>query len=192
MKDLFCICFFTVIIFIILPFSSVCAQEPKGKGLPAMLFQEKGAGYTIEYPGDWVYERSADGVTFIFSGPSGTKAYHSTVSIQNLLSEKSKAGKYRDADAVVNDLLSLFEKQNGFTKSAVKPFTYSKGPLRLTGKQFSVEYSVDKHVFRQWVIVLPRPRGEIFHVWFYTSPALQYDEFSGTARAMLDSWIILE
>ncbi|MCX5811673.1 MAG: hypothetical protein NT178_03910 [Proteobacteria bacterium] len=154
------------------------------------LFQEQGAGYNIEYPYDWTYAKS--GTTFVFSGLSGTKAYFSTVSIQNLLSTKAKVGKYQNVDAVVSDLLNQLETAKEFKRSGIEPFPYSKGSMQLIGKHFIVEYIRDGERFRQWIIVLPRPKGEAFHAWFYTSPITQYDEFLGIAKAMLNSWIITE
>lgn len=157
----------------------------------AKLFQDKRAGYTIEYPDNWIYEKSGNS-TVVFSGQSGTKAYYSTVSIQNLLSNKMKAGKYQDVDAVVDNFLGQLAKAKGSRKSDITNFIYSRGNLKLMGKQFIGEYSKDGERFRQWTIVLPRPNGEAFHTWFYTSPTKQYDEFLVTATTMLNSWIIAE
>lgn len=154
------------------------------------LFQEKWAGYTIEYPVDWVYEKS--GSTVVFSGQSGTRAYYSTVSIQNLLSSKVKGGKYQDVNAVINNFLGQLAKTKGFRKSDVTPFIYSKDNKKLIGKQFIGEYSKDGDRFRQWTIVIPRPKKDAFHTWFYTSPMSQYDEFSGIVKTMLNSWTITE
>lgn len=155
----------------------------------AKLFQEKWAGYTIEYPDNWTYEKP-DGSTVVFSGQSGTKAYYSTVSIQNLLSSKANGGKYQDVDAVINNFLGQLAKAKGFRTSDITPFVYLKGSKKLVGRQFVGEYSKDGESFRQWTIVIPRPQGDAFHTWFYTSPIKQYNEFSGIAKTMLDSWII--
>lgn len=171
-------------------FSPACAEEPKGKTPALKLFKEKAAGYTTEYPADWVYEVSGTS-TFVFSGPSGTRAFYSTVSIQNLLSVKA-GGSYRDVDSVVSDLVRQFQTAGGFKMSGITPFRYSKGGVQLTGKEFVAEYTKSGTKFKQWVIVLPRPGERIFHTWFYTSPMEQYDEFLGTAKAMLNSWTIIE
>ncbi|MCX5815919.1 MAG: hypothetical protein NTX75_06695 [Proteobacteria bacterium] len=190
MKNTLYICFSSVLICCLLSFSSICAQELTGREPPTKLFQEQGAGYVIEYPYGWTYVKS--GITVVFSGLSGTKAYFSTVSIQNLLSTKAKAGKYQDVDAVIGDFLNQLKTAKEFKRSNIEPFPYSKGSVHLMGKQFVGEYWRDGERFRQWIIVLPRPKGEAFHAWFYTSPITQYDEFLGTAKIMLNSWIIVE
>lgn len=191
MKNMPRVCLIAVLIMsCMLSFSPVCAQGPKEKAPPVKLFQEKSAGYTLEYPSDWVYE-SPDKGTFVFSGPSGTKAFYSTVSLQNLLSDKS-GGRYRDVDALVNDLIRQFETAAGFKRSGISPYVYSKGGMRLAGKELVVEYVKDGTRFKQWVIVLPTSSGKILRTWFYTSPAAQYDEFLNTAKAILDSWTITD
>jgi hypothetical protein len=55
-----------------------------------------------------------------------------------------------------------------------------------------VEYVMAGERYKQWVIVIPRPKGDIFHTWFYTSPINQYNDFFNIAKAMLDSWTITE
>lgn len=180
---------FPLVLMCCLPlFSSVQAQELKGKP-PVKIYHEKGAVYTIEYPHDWVYEK-AGSIAVVFSGPSGTKAYYSTVSIQNLLSKMVSGGRYQNLDALISDILGQLSKAKGFRRSNIEPFDYSKGSIKLTGKQFVAEYQRDGESFRQWCIMIQRPKGDAFHTWFYTSPVTQYDEFSGIAKTMLDSWTI--
>jgi hypothetical protein len=190
MKNKSYVCFSSILICCLLLLSSVRAQELTGRPSSTKLFQEQGTGYTIEYPNDWTYTKS--GTTVVFSGLSGTKAYFSTVSIQNLLSTKVSSGKFQDVDAVIGGLLRQLETAKEFKRSGTEPFSYSKGNVHLMGKQFVVQYWRDGERFRQWIIVLPRPKGEAFHAWFYTSPITQYDEFLGIAKTMLNSWSIAE
>jgi hypothetical protein len=191
MKNMPRICLIAVLIMsCMLSFLPVCAQGPKEKAPPVKLFQEKSAGYTLEYPADWAYE-SPDKGTFVFSGPSGTRAFYSTVSFQNLLSDKS-GGKYRDVDSVVSDLISQFATAAGSKRPGISPYVYSKGGTRLAGKEFVVEYVKEGTRFKQWVIVLPTSSGRILRTWFYTSPEAQYDEFLNTAKAILNSWTIID
>ena len=69
-------------------------------------------------------------------------------------------------------------------------YTYSKGRMALTGKQFVTEYSLQGEKYKQWVVVLPRPAGDVFHVWSFVSQAKSYDNNLDTAKAMLSSLII--
>jgi hypothetical protein len=165
------------------------AGQSGGLGF-AKKFQEPGYGYFMEYPLDWVYETQT-GKTIIFSGPSGTKAWYSTVSIQNVLTTKG-GGKYADVDALVAEFKSQLNKSGDARFSSVEAVTYHKNNITLPGKQFIAEYTKDKERFKQWLIILSRSNGNILHAWFYTSPIGQYDEFLGIAKSMLESWTYLE
>jgi hypothetical protein len=155
------------------------------------VFKEKGFGYTIEYPADWIYTTQS-AHTVIFSGKKETEAYYSTVSIQNLLSTKHKEGQYKDVDAIIEE----YEKQLKTAQDAriyhPEPFVYKKDVVTLTGKQFMAEYTLRGERYKQWMIIILRNDGEVFHTWFYISPVKRYDTYLGIAKAMLDSWVILE
>jgi hypothetical protein len=101
-------------------------------------------------------------------------------------------GKYQDVDAVIGDLIGQLSTTKELKRSGIEPFPYSKGNVNLMGKQFVAQYRKDEEMFRQWIVVLPRPKGEVFHTWFYTSPITQYDNFLGIAKTMLNSWSIAE
>jgi hypothetical protein len=165
--------------------------QAAGEAFATNVFNEQGFGYTIQYPDGWVYE-VPDGATVVFSGPRGTKAYFSTVSIQNLFSTKKEKGKYRDIGVVVDNLIGQLKTAKNVTISIVKPFSYSKGTMKLDGRQFTAEYTLGNDRFKQLSIVIPRPKEDIFHTWFYTSALSQYNEFESIALAMLDSWTIIE
>ena len=52
------------------------------------------------------------------------------------------------------------------------------------------EYTNNKERFKQWVIIIERPGKEVYHIWSYTSPSAQYDEYLAVGSDMLDSWVI--
>ena len=69
---------------------------------------------------------------------------------------------------------------------------YSKGKVALKGKQFMTQYSQGNDRCKQWLIIIPRPAGTVFHTWFYTSRIAQYNEFLPIAQLMLNAWTIVE
>jgi hypothetical protein len=180
---------FFCIAFALSSITNIYAAET-GKVL-GKVFQEKGFGYTIEYPAGWIYTTQS-AHTVIFSGKKETEAYYSTVSIHDLLSTKHKEGQYKDIDVIIEE----YEKQLKTAQDAKiyhpEPFVYKKDGVKLTGKQFMAEYTLQRERYKQWMIIILRNDGEVFHVWIYVSPVKRYETYLGIAKAMLDSWVILE
>lgn len=177
--------FIAVTVACLISFSTTQAQN----SLVPKIFQEDSLGYSIQYPYDWVYSKD-DPMTIVFSGASGTRAWYSTVSIQNILSAKLK-GKYKDLDELAEDLKGQFKTgAKNVAFSGMENFSYNKNFI-LSGKQFTAEYTDQGTRFKQWLILIARPEGGIFYAWFYTSRIEQYNEFLPAAKAMLGSWTIL-
>ena len=65
--------------------------------------------------------------------------------------------------------------------------TYAKGGLILAGRQFVASYEHNGRRFRKWALVLPRPDGEVAHIWSYTAPVEQFDTYRPVAEQMLNS-----
>jgi len=153
------------------------------------IFKGKGFGYSIQYPADWTYNKQAAHI-LLFSRKNGADKYVPTVGIQNLLSTKSKGGKYQSVNSVIED----FQNQLKITKHAkvfpAEPFVYNRQDLKLAGQQFLAEYNYKGANHKQFLVVLPRVNGDVFHVFIYSTPIEQYDKYFATAKAMLDSWII--
>ncbi|MRR16291.1 MAG: hypothetical protein EG826_07525 [Deltaproteobacteria bacterium] len=189
MKQYFRIGFYFVLI-LGFAVSAHTQAAASGKINLAKIFKEPGFGYTIDLPPDWVYDIQP-GKTIVFSGPSGTKAWFSTVSIQNLRSVKS-GGKYADVNALINEFKAQLRAAGDTKFSDEEIVYYRKNNTSLQGKQFMAEYTTDKTRFKQWLIIIPRSNGDLFHAWFYTSPINQYNDFLDIAKAMLDSWMLIE
>jgi hypothetical protein len=155
------------------------------------LFQEKGFGYTIQYPSDWIYTKPSSNIV-VFSGAEGTDAFYSTVSIQNVASIK-RGGKYENINSFITDLKNQLIAGAKNTKIYnEKSLVYEKNWIRLIGQEFITEYIRQGEHFKQWIIVVKRENGEIFYGWFYTAPLNIYNSFLPLAEAMLDSWTIIE
>jgi hypothetical protein len=165
--------------------SQDAAKATKG----VKIFNEKGFGYSIQYPADWTYNKQAAHI-LLFSRKDGADKYVPIVGIQNLLSTKSKGSKYQSVNSVIED----FQNQLKITKHAkvfpAEPFVYNRQDLKLAGQQFLAEYNYKGANHKQFLAVLPRVNGDVFHVFIYSTPIEQYDKYFATAKTMLDSWII--
>jgi hypothetical protein len=154
-------------------------------------FQESGYGYSMTYPQDWEYTKRAAHM-IVFTKKEGADANVPIVGVQNLFSANVKGGRHKDVNAVLAD----FENQLRITKYAIvypaEPYIYNKKGLKLAGKQFIAEYVFRDKNHKQWVVVIPRKNGEIFHAWVFSAPAELYDKYLPAAKAMLDSLIITE
>lgn len=191
MKRMPNILFFAVIvlcfIFVLPVLSQGVGYAANTKGVK--LFQEKGFGYSIQYPADWVYHKQAAHI-LLFSRKEAADRYIPIVGIQNLLSTKVKGGKYQNLMAVIED----FQNQLKITKHAKvfppEPYVYNKRDLRLSGQQFIAEYNYKGVNNKQFLVAIPRLQGDVFHVFIYSAPVEQYEKYFYTVKAMLDSWII--
>ncbi|MCX5807763.1 MAG: hypothetical protein NTX36_00035 [Proteobacteria bacterium] len=179
MKKICNILFFVIILSAFVFIQPVLSQGAAKATNGVKIFQEKGFGYSIQYPADWIYNKQAAHI-LLFSRKEGIDKYVPIIGIQNLLSTKVKEGKYQNISAVIED----FQNQLKITKHA-KVF-----PAELAGQQFLAEYNYDGKNSKQWLIVLPRASGDIFYVFIYSAPIEQYDKYLSVTKAMLDSWII--
>lgn len=152
-------------------------------------FHEAKYGYAIDYPENWI--ASAEGpYTVVFSGPPGSDAYRSTVSVQNI--QPPAASSPSDAaSAVLDDIKQALGRTAGDLKfEAETPLYREDATGRLSGRQFLVSYTHGGERFRKWAIVMPRRSGNVAYIWSYTAPIAAFDRFRPLAEQMLDSWNI--
>lgn len=163
------------------------APTPQSQGLKR--FQEANYGYAIDYPEGWV--ASPEGpYTVVFSGPPGSDAYRSTVSVQNI--QPPAANSPADAaSAVLDDIKKALGRTAIDLKfEAETPLYREDATGRLSGRQFLVSYTHGGERFRKWAIVMPRRSGNVAYIWSYTAPVSAFDRFRPLAEQMLDSWNI--
>lgn len=165
------------------------AQEGAAQGkASANTFKDQGLGYSISYPNDWTYAYQAPHIV-VFSARKGPHG-GALISLRNLNSTKTPGGKYKDSDAVLEALMNQLKRAKDVILYEPEPFLYNKGGIKLTGTQVTAEYSIKGEKYKQWVVVLPRAGGDVFHMWSLVAPAKSYDAVSQAARAMLNSWVI--
>lgn len=157
---------------------------------PALnVFSESGYGYRLEYPVDWVLEKSSAFMN-VFSGKEGTPAYEAIVTVQNVQPSDAKSGG-EAAETVYAGLKSELSGQaKGVDFVGEKQITYSKRGLTLTGRQFVANYDHQGRRFRKWALVLPRPDGSVAHIWSYTAPMERFDAYRPVAEGILNSFLI--
>ena len=102
----------------------------------------------------------------VFSAKKGAVG-EATISIRNFNSTMTSGGKYKDIDSVIDSLLNQLKTTKNVKVYDPEPYTYSEGQMTLTGKQLVTEYSLQGEKYKQWVVVLPRVTGDVFHVWSF-------------------------
>lgn len=150
------------------------------------LFSSPELGYSIQYPGDWIYEKSTP-YTLVFSGREGTDAYLATVSVQNVQAPAGTGG------SIASEILDNLKVQ--LAKGATDVSYFGEGPISLNetggeGLEFLVFYKKNGRDFRQWSVVAPRPSGAVAHIWTYSAPADRFELYRKTAETMFRSWKI--
>ncbi len=189
MKKIFTATLFIMILVTFVFIQPSMSQDASKSTKGVKIFNEKGFGYSIQYPADWVYNKQQAHI-LLFSRKEGADKYVPIVGIQNLLSTKSRGGKFKNTSAVIDD----FQNQLKITKHAkvfpAEPYVYNRSNMTLAGQQFVAEYNYKGVNNKQYLVVLPRINGDVFHVFIYSAPADQYEKYLDTAKAMLDSWII--
>ena len=152
-------------------------------------FADPKFGFSIDYPADWIVAKPSP-FAVVFRGREGTDAFYATIGIRNVRSS-SAAGQRQVVAAVLSDLKGqLAAAATAVEYFGDRPLTYDKDGLRLEGHEFLVTYTMEGERFRQWVIIVPRPKGEIAHVWSYASSEARFHFFRPVVEAMWKSWII--
>jgi len=149
-------------------------------------FGPEGWGYSIDYPIDWTKVEPSN-YAVVFSGHQGTAAFHTTVSIQNVRTKETK-----DKLAAVKGELARLEgrmqdETSGLEVLTRQPFVYEKKGKKIEGAQMVAEFAKRGDAFRQWIVILPRPKAPILHVWIFTGPLEDFPLALPTAKAMLES-----
>lgn len=148
------------------------------------IFSESGYGYRVAYPTDWnLVKMSA--FTNVISGQKGTEAYEAMVTMQNVKPVDGAGDAAQAAFADLKNSLSSQAKNVAFIGE--KPVTYTKNGLTLNGHQFVANYEHAGRAFRKWALVLPRPEGEVAHIWSYTAPLDTFETYRPIAEGILNS-----
>ena len=155
----------------------------------ANFFQDGGLGYSIHYPEDWVYEKSKPYIV-VFSGPEGSPAYYSTVTIQNLASTLM-GGNFNSVDEVIEHFRIQMERGAALVSMTVpESFTVQADGKSMSGKVYTITYTRENTRFRQRMVILPRFDMKLFYAYMFTASAEDYDTYYPVARAMLETWTI--
>ncbi len=151
---------------------------------PAMhRFVEPGYGFHMDYPMDWTVHKPT-AFTASFSGPDGSPAFDAVVSVQNVSPKGAHSSKESAAIAAADLLSALDTTTREMTVLAEGNLAESPG------SQFVARYEFSGKTYRKWAVVVPRPSGQIAHIWSYTAPDPSFDAFKPVAETMLRSWTL--
>lgn len=162
---------------------------PPAPALENRRFAEAAFGFAIDYPAEWVIERTPH--MLVFSGAPGSDSYFATVSVQNVQPAVAQAPQ-QAADAALVDLKrGLDGEARDVQYFGEGNFTYSRDGVNLVGHKFLATYSHQGQRFRKWAMILPRPDRPVAHVWLYTAPENRFETYRPVAENMLKSWSLL-
>lgn len=194
-RKILCICSgFILCILVLNTFANVesisSTEIKKSQVLLANVYDNPSSKFSIQYPKEWIYDNTAQGVV-VFSGKKDTPAYYSTVDIQTVKTKKY-GGDYQNVKVIVEDI-----KQQVLKESPKTTFLNS-GPIELSmknekkiaGEFLIFIYSYKGNIIEQWQVILPRKDQSVFYTWTYTAPINQYAHDLPIAKAMLASWLI--
>jgi len=170
--------------------STMLAEKSKKNGsikpLKFISFQDGKLGFGMDYLNDWVVTKT--NAMAIFSGKPGMPEYAVLVGVQNLqLTEAIDAPK----TALKTIKIDLARQTSGLTIFKEGKIKTSESPDGLIGQSFIAKYRYQNQGFKKWVVAVARKKSNIVHVWSYTAPALEFDQFQGVAQQMLKSWRLL-
>lgn len=143
-------------------------------------------GFRINYPENWIVGNDQpDSISF--SGKPDTAEYNTIIAMQN-----HRPNVLENNDTLVSQ--SLKQYMAAFKRSVPKynvlphqAFVYEKNNLTLQGLQAVVTYQYKGGNYKKWIVMLPRPEGEIVHIWSYTAPENQFDKVAPMAQKILQS-----
>ena len=158
--------------------------------LDRRVFSAPGFGYTLLIPSGWADIRDED-----FTAKFMPDVKDVSVTIQNRLAPLP--GMTEESVAAV-----LLDYNRGLEQDALNKQThrnaafYYDGPNgQLTGHQMVVDFDLfeadgSRVALRQWAVIVPRPEGEVIHMWLFTAPLDQFETHLPDAQLILDSWVI--
>lgn len=149
---------------------------------PMQRFNDPGGAYSMDYPVDWVVDRSTAN-SVLFSGRDGTEAYYAVVSIRNVIEPSA-------AQALSGLKAQISAAATGIKYITEGTFRYDYNGLPVEGREFTASYDLKGQRFRKWALVAPRPAGGTVHIWSYTTPADSFERFLAIAKVMRGSWRI--
>jgi hypothetical protein len=159
-------------------------------GTDLIRFHDTELGYSMVSPGNWKIGRPNQSTT-VFSGPPGTEAAYAAVTVQNVAPPATGTARL-SVDAVLQELRA----QMAYSLSNIRhvsgqPFTLpsTSGPIQVV--QFVSDYRRGDVDFRQWTLAMPRPGGDIVHVWTYIAPLDRFATFQALAEQMAGSWTVV-
>jgi len=153
-------------------------------------FGEVGLGYTIDYPSDWVAERTGD-YSVRFTGLTWTTASRVAFAIQNVAST-AIGGVYNDTDELLDAMRCQLVTGTGdicIYMGEVITVIDTSG-RELVGPQIIVEYTYDGDIYKEWLAIVPHGSGDIFYILTYTALQSDYDRYESTVIEMVSTWTI--
>lgn len=167
--------------------SSAMVEDPPPPPEGMQVFRAESLGYQIAFPDHWIRE-AADQNTMIFSGPEGTEEYYTTVTIQNIASDRA-GGVHNSTESVSEEVIRQYRETGGDVLARVS------GRIEIAGGEYlmtdySANYFLNGEEFYVWAVVVQRDEN-VFHQVSYTAPPEFYEMSSDIAQLMRENWYLI-
>ncbi|MBT4888574.1 MAG: hypothetical protein HON65_03360 [Rhodospirillales bacterium] len=158
-------------------------SQPTQSEIEYVRFSEVSFGYSILYPATWRIGK-ADDFTVVFTGPSQNETPALAITIQNVTSPIVAQPQHM-AKAVMQQL----KTQMAYGVPDVRHV--GGGDIIIAGIeciQLISDFNRLSFPYRQWSIIIPRPTGNIVHVWTYSAPLDRFNDNQAIIETMINSW----
>jgi hypothetical protein len=156
---------------------------PPPEQIDYIALKNKALGYAILYPNDWRIGKPDD-FTVVFTGPKETNESKLAVTIQNVSSPIQAPPK-----DMANAVLQQLKTQMAYSSSNVQHIGGGIVTIAgINGVQLVSDFIQKDFPYRQWSIIIPRPIGNVVHVWTYIAPRDQFNDFRSIMETMINSW----
>lgn len=149
------------------------------------VYEDKKAGYAINYPETWSEKAPGKGKFIIGDTLGGATIY-----IDPLLSKKG-GGVYENINAVNDDYISQFKDlAPDFTIIETGIFDLPKNPKNIHGAYFTATYTYKGEVLKRLQYVFNSADGQVFYVWSFVTSNKKFAQESGISKEILNTFNI--
>lgn len=149
------------------------------------LYEDKSAGYSINYPKTWSERKPGKGKLVL-----GDTLGESSIYIDPLLSKKG-GGIYENKKAVNDDYIGQFKGlAPDFSIVETGAFDLPKNPNNIHGTYFTATYTYKGKLLKRSQYVFDGADEQVFYVWAFVTSKDKFTQDSGVAQEILNTFDI--
>lgn len=151
----------------------------------SQFYEDKNAGYSINYPKTWSERKPGKGKLVI-----GDTLGESSIYIDPLLSKKG-GGVYENKKAVNDDYIGQFKGlAPDFTIVETGTFDLPKNPKNIHGEYFTATYTYKGETLKRSQYVFDGADDQVFYVWAFVTSKDKFTQDSVISKEILNTFDI--